>query len=148
ERAEIHVSVRVYGTAPAGGLAFKVEVTGGTATQGVDFVVPETGSVVIPEGAREAYYLVTILGDDVIEDDETFSLHLTSLDGTPVEDADSVITIVNDDPSAEIHGRVVFPAGVTPPATPWQITAGGAATDGIHARKIHISPPDLAVPPS
>ncbi|HET7655817.1 MAG TPA: Calx-beta domain-containing protein [Luteimonas sp.] len=144
ERAEIHVPVRVYGTAPAGGLAFKVEVTGGTATQGVDFAVPETGSVVIPEGAREAYYLVTILGDDVIEDDETFSLHMTSLDGTPVEDADSVITIVNDDPSAEIHGRVVFPAGVTPPATPWPITVGGAAMDGIHARTITVSPPDFA----
>lgn len=143
ERAEIHVPVRVYGTAPAGGLAFKVEVTGGTATQGVDFVVPETGSVVIPEGAREAYYLVTILGDDVIEDDETFSLHLTSLDGTPVEDADSVITIVNDDPSAEIHGRVVFPAGVTPPATPWRISVKGAAMDGVGWRTITVSPPDF-----
>ena len=67
----------------------------GSAIGGSDFV-DTRGSVTIPAGETTASIDVTVIGDDVIEPDETFSLDLIAASGARRGD-DGTGTITNDD---------------------------------------------------
>lgn len=144
ETAEIEVPVRLSGVAPAGGLAFEVEVVGGSAEAGVDYSIPETHALQIAPGEREAYFPITIIGDDAEEGDETVFLRLHSVDGTVVEDADAVATIVDDDPRIVVEGRAMFPAGAEAPTGSFQLLFTGVDGTSDSARWVTVSPPDFA----
>ena len=60
-------------------------------------VTAASGTVTIPAGQTRATIPVALVGDTVDEDDETFTVTLTSVDGVGVLDGSGTITIANDD---------------------------------------------------
>lgn len=73
---------------------FKTEAD--DAEAGVDFQLTE-GMVVFAPGETERVVTVTVLGDTVEEEDETFRLVLDSPVGAELEKAEAIVTIVDDD---------------------------------------------------
>jgi hypothetical protein len=69
----------------------------GTATAGFDYV-PTMGQRTIPAGATEGRIAVNVLGDKVIEPDETFMLVLSDPSGATLGNDTAIGTILNDDP--------------------------------------------------
>lgn len=137
-----YVPVRLSGAAPAGGIAVGVTVTGGTATQGVDFNL-NTSSVTIAAGEREAYIPIDLLPDTESEGDETIALQITAPGGTPISDADAVVTLSESDERIEIRGNLWFPPGIAPPASPVRLNAYNL--DGPSTwMGFDVSPPDFA----
>jgi hypothetical protein len=68
----------------------------GTAIAGSDYV-SKSSSVVIPAGATSATFSISVIGDTVVEPNETFPVTLTSVDNATVARGQGVATIVNDD---------------------------------------------------
>jgi subtilisin family serine protease len=71
----------------------------GTATAGSDFYTA-AGTLSIPAGSTTGTVSVTVLGDAVVEPDETFTVQVSSVNGTPVTNVSGTVTIVNDDTPA------------------------------------------------
>lgn len=140
----IGVPIRLSGAAPEGGLRFRVDVTGGTASAGLDFALDGSSEVELAAGEREVLFPVTIIGDDDEEGDETVTLELVALDDTTIEDGNAVMTIVDDDPRTLVRGRAVFPEGTDPPETGFQMLFQGI--DGIADSNlwIDVGPPDFS----
>ncbi len=72
-------------------------VTAGTATAGVDYVVPSPLTVLIPAGQAGAVFSVPVVGDTANEPDETFTVAFTGPSSILYDDASAVVTILNDD---------------------------------------------------
>ncbi len=68
----------------------------GTATSGIDYH-DGSGTLVIPVGEMSGMISIDVVGDLVIEGDETFHLTLTNLVGAAAADMQAVGTILNDD---------------------------------------------------
>jgi subtilisin family serine protease len=91
----------VYFTVALSGLhsenvAISYATTDGTAKAGGDYQ-PESGLLVIPSGQRTGFVRVNIIGDNLIEDNESFYLRLfAAQQGTILDDA-GIATIINDD---------------------------------------------------
>src|SRR3546814_9311871 len=77
--ASLTFPVRLSGVAPAGGVWFDALVADGTARAGVDYVVPTQVEYSIPEGQREAWVTVELIGDTVEERSEEHTSELQSL---------------------------------------------------------------------
>ena len=75
-----------------------IELAGGNATAGQDYVVPAT-TVTIPRGQTQAFVDVPILGDSADEPNETFELRLIGAGGAGLGRAVALGTIGDDDPS-------------------------------------------------
>lgn len=72
--------------------------TSGAATSDVDFTSVSTGTVTIERGQTVAYITIEVVGDDVIEGDETFGLEISSEQPVVLIAEDIAIgTILNDD---------------------------------------------------
>jgi uncharacterized repeat protein (TIGR01451 family) len=69
---------------------------GGTATPGSDYVVA-SGSVVLAPGETAGAVPVAVVGDTLIESDETFLVGLSAASGAVIEDGDATATIADDD---------------------------------------------------
>jgi hypothetical protein len=87
---------------------------GGTATPGVDFVVPEPGEFIFPPGSATASVSVTIKGDSVVEPDESLRLRLMPPKGVRVMEKWRVCT-----PTA-------WTEGMSSDAHAWRLAFGGA----------------------
>lgn len=106
-------TVKLNRAAPAGGVTFRFNTNPGSAAAGQDFdaIAPINGT--IAEGAISATVVVPVIGDRIVEADETFELHVQALTPGVVTDADGVLkakaTIVNDDfpilPIGAVQGR-------------------------------------------
>jgi Calx-beta domain len=83
-------------------------VAAGTATAGVDFVAA-TGTVTIPPFNTTYSIPVTILPDLMDENNETYTVSLTSATNATLGDAQGIGTIADDDPQPEL---VVIDCGV------------------------------------
>ena len=68
----------------------------GTATPGADYKA-RSGTVVIPAGQTTASLGVVVMGDGVLEPDETFTVVLSQPSGAGLADDRAVGTILNDD---------------------------------------------------
>ena len=68
------------------------------ATAGSDYLA-ESGTVTFSPGQTSKTITVTVLGDDTVELDETFTVNLSSPSGTILGDSSGTGTIVNDDSS-------------------------------------------------
>lgn len=85
----------------------RVHTTAGTATTGTDFLALDQ-IIAIPAGALSAQFSVDIVGDLLVEPDETFEILLSLVSGTAaVGDPAATCTIVNDD-VATAAGLVLF----------------------------------------
>ncbi len=68
--------------------------TGGSIILSPDYV-PRTGTLNIPQGATSGQIGITILGDDLVEPDETFQLILSNATGGTIADGSATGTIRN-----------------------------------------------------
>jgi tripartite motif-containing protein 71 len=75
----------------------------GTAVAPGDYTA-KTGTLTIPAGASSGAITVNILGDSVVEPDETFAVNLTGITSGPgvVVGASATGTIINDDVTAAV----------------------------------------------
>jgi len=124
--------------APAGGVVWRAYTNAGTAAAGQDFeaVAPITGA--IAEGATSATVTVKVVGDRIVEADETFELHVEALTPGVISDADGVLkakaTILNDDFAFVPIGAVQGSGAQSPllgQAVSVQGTVTAVATDGL-----------------
>ena len=104
------------GTAPEGGtIGFTVTLTGSTSrTATVDYATadgtaiadddyePVRGSLTFLPGESAKTVKVTLVDDDVHEDDETFTLNLSMAENAAVSTASATGTIVDDDAAPEL----------------------------------------------
>jgi hypothetical protein len=68
----------------------------GTATGGSDYV-PKSGTLTIPAGGSSAGVDVSLIGDLLIEPDETFFVNLSNPTGATIADGQGQSVILNDD---------------------------------------------------
>ena len=116
----------------------------GTATAPTDYTAVATTTLTIAAGSTSGTIQVTVIGDTVIEDDETFTVTLsnaTTASGTPtITQATTVVTITTDDFEAptfsiadvtvnEVLGTVSLIITLTPAATT-TTTVDVATSDG------------------
>ena len=115
---------------PAGaeGVDFYFITQNGTATAGSDYQ-SNMGSVRIPFGATTARIFVSVIGDDVVESDETFVVSILpdTVTGATLIDGDAIGTIITDDfivtPIHDIQGN-----GATSPFANQLVTTTGIVT--------------------
>jgi uncharacterized repeat protein (TIGR01451 family) len=79
------------------------QVTGLTATAGLDFVATQ-GTVTFRAGETLKTFSIPIIGDTLVEDDETFSVQLSNPVNASIERGTALGTIVDDD-----HGGPALP---------------------------------------
>ncbi len=135
--------VLLSGVAPAGGVRFDLVVSGGTATQGVDFTSTAMTGITIPEGERQATVSISVIGDAEEEPDETIELRLTNVVGATPHRTAAIGAILNDDPRLTVTGHARFPAGTQPPSTGFDLWVTGADGD-FDTILVKLSPPDFA----
>ena len=73
-------------------------ITPGTATAGLDFVQPPSGTVVFLPGQTTQFVTVPVIGDLLDEDNETFFITLTNLVNALPGRLRATGTIIDDDP--------------------------------------------------
>lgn len=73
-----------------------LQTANGTALAGSDYVAT-SGTLTIPAGSSTGLFSVPVLGDTLVEANETFSVAITSIAGATVSNASALGTIQNDD---------------------------------------------------
>jgi len=71
-------------------------LTENSATSGIDYT-DASGTLIIPAGSSSAAIPVSLIPDDIIENDETFSITLSNPSSGNIAQANAVGTILNDD---------------------------------------------------
>lgn len=128
----------------------QVTVTGGTATEGLDFVLAST-HVDLPVGATSGAVTLIPVDDGDLEEDETVALTISTGGGLAVADPATAVVTIRDDESQDLPGlghyhdssfvledggvhyisvslweRVTFPVSVD-----LELVEGGSATPGL-----------------
>ncbi len=94
------VRVNLSSAAPSGGLTLSYTVTG-TATQGSDFTIQSSGTLMVPQGNTRASIELNVIDDNIQESDETVILTLNDGTGYTVNSTKNVHTLTvrdNGDP--------------------------------------------------
>jgi serralysin len=79
-------------------MTFRMDTVNGTATAGSDYTAISNGSLVFAAGETQKTVAVQILGDTVVEGNETLSLQLSNLpSNVTVQAGGGIGTIANDD---------------------------------------------------
>ena len=78
-------------------MGWVLEPTGTTATKGADFTAPTNQTVYFAPGQTTATITFTVIGDAVVEPDETFVVRLQPNPAANLKRAAGVVRIVNDD---------------------------------------------------
>jgi hypothetical protein len=120
----------------------------GTATAGADFQ-SASGTLTIPAGSPSGTVQVVVVGDDLDEDDESFTIVLSNPVGATLAATSAVAWITDDDPTPTVsvqpaapapegtgaNGTMVFPVALSAPSgrqvtVAWATAAGTAAAPG------------------
>lgn len=72
-------------------------ITGGTAKAGEDYIAPATQSITIPAGATQQKLVIQIVGDDIKEGDDAFTIQLQNPVNGTLQKPGAGGTIRNDD---------------------------------------------------
>lgn len=136
------VTVRLSGAAPVGGVRFSLAVGGGSAIAGIDYEGLAQTVFTIPAGQSEMAVAIPLIGDAVVEADESLEVRLVDVIGATVDDGVANLTIRNDDPRVVLTGRVRFPAGAVRPASAFPLHVSGLNGDG-YEHAIEVTPPDF-----
>ena len=80
-----------------GGVTFDIATANNTATAGSDYVANSLTSQTIPAGSQTYNFNVTVNGDTLVENNETFFVNVTNVSGASVLDGQGLGTIQNDD---------------------------------------------------
>lgn len=105
--------VRLSSPAPAGGVNFEVALGGGAADPG-EYSLGNWHTS-IPEGYTEASFEVRTVPDTIAEPAETILVQLRNVQGMEVFDGEAIVTIVDDDTTVPVDGRLRFPPGIRLP---------------------------------
>lgn len=108
------VRVRLGTVAGPGGVTFDLSLVDASASAGLDYV-QRSGHFHIAEGESEELVGITILGDRLVEADETFQVVLDDVEGAEALRPWANVTIVDDDPRIRVSGKLVFPPGTPEP---------------------------------
>jgi hypothetical protein len=99
--------------APAGGVTFDFVTADGSATVGNADYIATSDSLSIAAGDTTATIAVTIQGDTTVEQNETFTLNISSATNTTNATASAIGTIVNDDdPQQQVCNISVTPTAL------------------------------------
>lgn len=111
------VQLRIFLDEPAlANVIVRYGTKNGTAMSGSDFVGVSDGSITIPEGEKEAFIPLTIIGNSFAQSDRFFELVFTNVINASVENSTVRITIIDDD--EEVIGNLSVPnEGNVSPAT-------------------------------
>ena len=116
-------------SAPAGpgGVSFDIATADGTATSPGDYLARSLVGQVIPQGQTSASFAVQIVGDTVMEPEESFLVNVGNVTGANVADGTGVGTIIDDDitvtPIAQVQG-----SGLTSPLAGQMVVTEGIVT--------------------
>ena len=91
-----YVLVTLTDPAPAN-VSFTVSTSNGTATAGVDYVAMNAATQTILAGQTSVLVPVGILGDTLVDPNETFNLAVANVTGATVADGSAVVTIFDED---------------------------------------------------
>ena len=92
------VSVPVWLTAAATQpIQFTCSATNGSATAGADYTAPSPCTGTIAAGSTSSAVNVSIVGDNVIEPNETFTINVLSATGASIGDGQGLVTLIDDD---------------------------------------------------
>lgn len=124
----VRVVVRLSSAAGPGGVTFDVATADRTALQAeADYAPLALTGQAIPEGANEAAVDLSVLGDTLIEPNETFSVVVSNVVGAVVGDGTGTVTIANDDVLLTgIHN--IQGAGSTSPLAGQTVSTRGIVT--------------------
>ncbi|WP_162909333.1 Calx-beta domain-containing protein [Aggregatilinea lenta] len=123
-------------------VTFNVATADGTATAGSDYVARSLTGQTIPTGSSTYTFNVTVNGDTVIENNETFFVNITNVSGATVTDGQGQGTLSNDDTTAlSVSDASVaegnsgtttlsFTVSLTNPAGPGGVSFNIATADG------------------
>ena len=78
---------------------YDIATANATATAGSDYIANSLAGQTIPAGATSKAFSVTIMGDAMIESNETFQVNVSHVTGATVARGSAIGTIVNDDMS-------------------------------------------------
>jgi hypothetical protein len=78
-------------------VTYDISTVDGTAVSGSDYQAKAMVGAVIPAGQTSADFDVAIVGDTVVESNETFYVHITRAVGAVIGNATAAGTIVDDD---------------------------------------------------
>ncbi len=92
--------------APAGGVTFDIATADGTATAGSDYVAKTLTGQTIAAGATSYTFEVTINGDAVYEENETFLVKLSNPVNAVIADGEGTGTITNDDVETVVVSKI------------------------------------------
>ncbi|MGI9214031.1 MAG: Ig-like domain-containing protein, partial [Methylococcaceae bacterium] len=99
-----------------------------TALANSDYIA-KTGSVTFAPGESQQTFPISILGDTLLEANETFLLQLTDVTGADLERTQATATLLNDDlPSIAISGTRINEGNSGPMQTLLTVTLSAAAT--------------------
>jgi hypothetical protein len=92
-----------YGGGPTAGVTVQYATSDGTATAGSDYVATSGTATLAATGCKCGSITVLVKGDTTFENNETFFVNLSNAVNEPLDDAQGVGTIVNDDfPAASV----------------------------------------------
>ncbi len=120
-------TVSLSAAAGPGGVSFDIATADGTATAPGDYIARSLAGQAIPQGQSSATFAVQIVGDTVMEAEESFLVNVTNVAGANVADGTGVGTIVDDDitvtPIAQIQG-----SGLVSPLAGQMVVTEGIVT--------------------
>lgn len=132
---EVHINGRATRS-----FTLDVEVTGGTATEGVDYTISKT--ILFEAGMRSSVLGLDLIPDDEVEADETIELSISSPDMTTEIARNSATFTIIEPERREISGRIAFPAGAPAPTTPLDVVFYNADGDW-HPLEMTLQPPNF-----
>jgi hypothetical protein len=121
-------------SAPAPGAVSVAWATAdGTAIAGSDYVAA-SGTVNFTAGQSSQPVTVQVIGDTVVESNETFSVNLSNPSGATIADGQGIGTILNNDqPPATVHvGDLDRAVSIQKKAGTWTATVTITAHDAVH----------------
>lgn len=109
----------------------------GTATAGMDFV-SASGTLSFPAGVTSAVISVPVIGDTLVESNETLTLELSDAVNADLPDTSATVTILDDDATFGLDSRPSNAGCVAP--------ARGTAPTGVTAVDAYPAAPDFSSP--
>ena len=97
-------------------VTFDITTSNASALAGSDYVARSQTGRYLDAGRTRLVFEVGILGDGMVEADETFNVTISNLSGATLADGSAVGTILNDDSSARKSGNSAGAATRNPPS--------------------------------
>lgn len=117
----------------------------GTATGGSDYVAVSNSLLTFNPGETSKPVVVNILGDFVVEPDETFFLNITSATNAVISDSQGVATLLNDDTPGTIQFQSAnFSVNEGAGTAAVTLTRSGGLSQGVSVRFVTVDGSALA----